>query len=77
MEKIETAIVICICFLVIVVLAICLHDKSTYYSRLCETLNGTPCVYALDQPEWLCELPDGRIIDLRTAEEVNITELLK
>jgi len=37
--------------------------------RLCETLNGAPFIYALDQSSFLCKLNDSRIIDLDTGLE--------
>jgi len=38
--------------------------------NLCKTLNGTPFIYGLDQPPFLCKLNDGRIINLNMGLEV-------
>jgi len=45
--------------------------------RLCNNIGGEPYTYALDQSEWLCQLPNGRIINLDNGKLVNQSELLE
>jgi len=45
--------------------------------KICALLNGTFYAYALDQPEFLCQIPNKGIMNLDNFEIVNITELIR
>ena len=53
------------------------HIRIKRNMKLCAFLNGTEYTYALDQPEFLCKIPNGDIIDLDKLEPVNITKLIR
>jgi len=55
------------------------NDYYDHYNKrnlnLCKTLEGKPFTYALDQKEWLCQIPNKTILDLNEGTIFNITKL--
>ena len=61
--------------IILILILLILFSYANYISdernkKLCETLNGSLFVYTLDQNVFLCQLNDGRIIDLDSGVEI-------